>query len=72
MLNGRLIDDADGNKACISNDGRSFVDYIIASTSLFDKFSYFCVDAHDFSDHFPLTCTLKITARFQWRDTHCD
>ena len=60
MLNGRLFDDADGNITCISNDGRSLVDYIIASTSLFDKVSYFCVDDHDFSDHFPVTCTLKL------------
>ena len=36
------------------------VDYIIASSSLFDKFSYFCIDTHDFSDHFPVTCTLRL------------
>ena len=28
MLNGRMFDDADGNSACTSNEGRSLVDYI--------------------------------------------
>ena len=37
VLNGRLYDDVDGNITCISNGGKSLVDYIIASTSLFDK-----------------------------------
>ena len=48
MLNGRLFDDVDGNITCTANEGRSLVDYIIASTSLFDKFSHFCIDTHDF------------------------
>ena len=54
MLNGRLYDDADGNITCISNEGKSLVDYIIASTSLFDKCTYFCIGTQYFSDHFPL------------------
>ena len=41
MLNGRISDDVEGNFTCISNEGRSLVDYIIVSSSLFDKFSYF-------------------------------
>ena len=40
MLNGRLFADVDGNITCISNEGTSIVDYIIASSSLFDKFSF--------------------------------
>ena len=48
MLNGRISDDVEGNFTCISNEGRSLVDYILASSSLFDKFSYFCIDTHDF------------------------
>ena len=32
----------DENITCISNEGKSLVDYIIASTSLFDKCTYFC------------------------------
>ena len=60
MLNGRLFDDSEGNVTCVANEGRSLVDYIIASSTLFDKFSYFAVDNHDFSDHFPLTCSLKL------------
>ena len=47
MLNGRLIDDVDGNITCISNNGMSIVDYIIASSNLFDKFSSFIVDDYD-------------------------
>ena len=64
MLNGRISDDVEGNFTCISHEGRSLVDYIIASSSLFDKFSYFCIDTHDFSDHFPVTCTLRLQQSF--------
>ena len=32
MLNGRLFDDIEGNITCTANDGRSIVDYIIASS----------------------------------------
>ena len=38
MLNGRLYDDVDGNITCISNEGKRFVDYVIASTCLFDLY----------------------------------
>ena len=37
MLNGRFYDDVDGNITCISIEGKRLIDYIIASTSLFDK-----------------------------------
>ena len=69
MLNGRLFDDVDGNITCTANEGRSLVDYIIASTSLFDKFSHFCIDTHDFSDHFPVTCTL-VLQQSHWEEFH--
>ena len=46
MLNGRLCYDVDKNIICISNEGKSLVDYIIASTSLFDKCTYFCTGGH--------------------------
>ena len=65
MLNGRLFDDVDGNSNCISNNGMSIVDYIIASSNLFDKFSSFIVD--DVSDHFPLKCSLRLCLKSNMR-----
>ena len=59
VLNGRAFDDMNGEITCVANNGRSVVDYILASTSLFDSFSHFEVGSEDFSDHFPLHCTLK-------------
>ena len=52
ILNGRLFDDIDGNFTCISNDGLNIVDYILASTNLFELFSSFSVNEYDVSDHF--------------------
>ena len=72
MLNGRLFDDKEGNITCVANEGRSLVDYIIASSNLCDKFSYFCVDNHDFSDHFPLICSLTLSNSFHETDAHDD
>ena len=72
MLNGRLFDDTEGNITCIANEGRSLVDYIIASSNFFDKFSYFGVDNHDFSDHFPLTCSLQLNNISHETDTYDD
>ena len=60
MLNGRLFDDIEGNITCTANDGRSIVDYIIASSNLFELFSTFAVDNYDVSDHFPLKCSLRL------------
>ena len=62
MLNGRPYDDVDGNITCISNEGKSLVDYIIASTSIFDRCTYFCISMQYFSDHFPVICTLQLHA----------
>ena len=47
MLNGRLFDDIEGNITCTANDGRSIVDYIIASSNLFELFSTFAVDNYE-------------------------
>ena len=60
--NGRLYDDVDGNTTFKSNEGKSLVDFIVASTSLFDKFTYFCIGTQYFSEHFSVTCTLKLHA----------
>ena len=60
VLNGRAFDDMNGEITCVANNGRSVVDYILASTSLFDSFSHFEVGLEDFSDHFPLHCTPKL------------
>ena len=62
MLNGRLYDDVDGNITYKSNEGKSLVDYIIASTSLFDKCTCFCICTQYFSDHFPVIRTLHLHA----------
>ena len=35
-----------------ANNGSSVLDYMLASTSLFDSFSEFKVGSDDFSDHF--------------------
>ncbi|MEW8546815.1 MAG: endonuclease/exonuclease/phosphatase family protein, partial [Candidatus Thiodiazotropha sp.] len=60
-LNGRLFEDANGEITCVANNGRSVVDYMLASTSLFESFTYFRVGSEDFSDHFPLQCKLSLT-----------
>ena len=60
ILNGRLFNDLDGNYTCFANNGTSVVDYIIASTTLFSKFTNFGVDNFDISDHMPIYCTLTL------------
>ena len=60
VLNGRLFEDVKGEITCVANAGRSVVDYMVASTSLFDSFTYFKVGCEDFSDHFPLRPKKKI------------
>ena len=63
ILNGRLFGDKDGNFTCFANNGTSVVDYMIASTALFSKFTYFAVDDFDISDHLPVYCTLTLHER---------
>ena len=41
----------------------SIVDYINASSNLFEIFSSFSVDDYDISDHFPLKCSLRLLLR---------
>ena len=60
MLNGRLFNDNDGNFTCFANNGTSVVDYMIASTTLFPKFTNFGIDNFDISDHMPIYCTLTL------------
>ena len=57
------FDDVDGNIICISNNGMSIVNYIIASSNLFEIFSSFSVDDYDISDHFPLKCSIRLLLR---------
>ena len=60
ILNGRFPGDKDGQFTCISNDGASVVDYMIASSELFDHIINFKVLDRGESDHFPITCQMKM------------
>ena len=60
VLNGRLFDDSAGEITCVANNGRSVVDYMLASTRLFTSFTHFQVGNEDYSDHFPLTCKILL------------
>ena len=51
-----------GNVTCISNEEKRLVDYVIDSTCLFDKCTYFCIGMQYFSDHFPVIYTLQLHA----------
>ena len=57
----RLFSDTGGNFTCITHNGTSVVDYMLASTNLFDMFTDFGVDDKDDSIHFPLYCQIKLT-----------
>lgn len=59
IFNGRLFVDVDGNFTCTANDGKSVVDYILGSASLFEWVSDFYISEEDFSDHFPVCCSLS-------------
>ena len=61
VLNGRMLDDINGEITCTSNNCHSVVDNMLASTSLFDSFLHFQVSSKDFSDRFPLHCTLVLS-----------
>lgn len=60
MLNGRFPGDEVGNYTCTANMGRSIAGYFIVSTDLFDRVVDFFVVIADFSDYFPLVCSLSI------------
>ena len=65
VLNGRLFEDVKGEITCVADAGRSVVDYMLASMSLFDSFTNFKVGSEDFSDHFPLICTINLSCQGQ-------
>ena len=56
-----MFENVKGEITCVANAGRSVVDYMVASTSLFDSFTYFKVGCEDFSDHFPLVCRINLS-----------
>ena len=60
VLNGRLFRDTDCNFTCIANDGYSIVDYMVASTHLFQFFTDFSFGNMDRSVHFPLFCSIRL------------
>ena len=59
-LNGRLFNDTEGNFTCIANEGASIVDYMIASTHLF-QFITVGIDDMDWYVHLLLFCKLNFT-----------
>ena len=58
VLNGRFNDHL-GNFTCVSGDGASVVDYMIACENLFRYVTFFSVLNRDESDHFPISCNVK-------------
>ena len=57
MFNGRFPSDIGGEYTCLSNDGVSAVDYMIASSVFFQYVTDFAVLDKDDSDHFPISCS---------------
>jgi exonuclease III len=66
ILNGRTKGDKLGNYTFIGAQGKSLIDYLIVSSSLFDHVNEFAVDIKTESDHMPLkwsiNCNVKTTA----------
>ena len=60
ILNGRLFNDYLGNYTCITNNGKSVVDYHIASSEIFQCLTFFNVVDCDESDHFPIHSRLSL------------
>ncbi|VDI81224.1 Hypothetical predicted protein [Mytilus galloprovincialis] len=59
ILNGRTIDDLNGQPTCITYNGSSVVDCTFISEELIDSIGYFVV--HDFtslSNHRPISCAM--------------
>ena len=59
MLNGRVLNDNEGNFTCTANNGCSLVDYVIVSSNLFTNILYFDIGLRSESDHFPLLFKLS-------------
>jgi hypothetical protein len=88
MLNGRFPGDCDGEFTYSTKIGNSVVDYMLASTELFNNIRSFKVDNMTDSDHFPLVCELSCNQlgstaettrsavrpvrRFKWDEAKCD
>lgn len=68
IFNGRNQKDKLGEFTCIANDGRSIVDYFIASSYLFPHIAEFEIGKRSESVHFPLHCKLK----FESKDTYVE
>jgi len=66
-LNGRIFQDMQGNYTCVTHNGASVVDYMLASSELFHSFNDFGVHHRDESIHFPLFCSLDID--IDWDNT---
>lgn len=71
VLNGRLFKDIEGNFTCTANNGTSIVDYMIASTQLFQHFTDFGIGELDQSDHFPLFCCIHLEFNMQDNNALC-
>ena len=67
ILNGRVCQDREGHITCVSGNGSSVVDYCIASSELFPFIADFEVLNNSKSNHFPLTCTLKLPVTDNFR-----
>ncbi|MEW8544973.1 MAG: reverse transcriptase family protein [Candidatus Thiodiazotropha sp.] len=63
ILNGRVPGDIEGEITCVANEGSSVVDYIVASSALFEFITYFEVGNRTESVHFPLICSLTLDVR---------
>ena len=59
ILNGRFPGDIEGETTCVANEGSSVVDYIIASSNLFQFITDFEVPDRSESVHFLICCSLK-------------
>ena len=72
LLNGRLHDDFSGNFTCTANNGKSVVDYHIASSEMFPFITYFTVVDKDESDHFPTQSRLSFSVQREVIQIHCE
>ncbi|MES9884604.1 MAG: hypothetical protein ABW185_27480, partial [Sedimenticola sp.] len=62
VLNGRLFNDIAGEFTCFANNGASIVDYMIASSNLFQYVTNFGVSDNIFSVRCPVYCTFSFAA----------
>ncbi len=63
ILNGHFPGDRCGEFTCFSNDGASVVDYMTASSLLFQYIKDFKDLDRDDSDHFPVSCVFEFSYR---------